>query len=243
MLGARGRATRVLVLDVECAVSRTAVALLPNGGTAGVDRHVLQELTAAAMLSFSLTDRGLADLELVGTLAGDDEREILIGVDRALSALGEDGVLVTHNGLAHDLPLLLRRCLANWAFECGAIREWSAVDEARHVDTLRRFGRGGRSAGPALTDLCACLGIEAAVPPPSRRFTVDARLRKGAVDVVRTALVFLHLEAMERGDGCWLAACWGDLATYLLSDPVRADHLLPLARQGLRIAEAAGRLA
>lgn len=243
MLGARALPSRVLVLDVECAVSRTAVALLPNGGAAGVDRHTLQELTAAAMLSFSLTDRGLADFELVGTLAADDERGVLIGIDRALAALGGDGVLVTHNGLAHDLPLLLRRCLANWLFECGAIREWSDAGDVRHVDTLRRFGGGGRSTGPALTDLCASLGIEAVVPPPSRRSPVDARLRKGAIDVVRTALVFLHLEAMERGDACWLAACWGDLAAYLLSDEVRADHLLPLARQGLRIAEAAGRLA
>ncbi|NJR80060.1 hypothetical protein [Sphingomonas corticis] len=236
-----GESKRVLVLDVECGVSAEAVALLPNGDAAGIDRRFLQELTAVAMLSFVVADDGLSCIELSGSLVEGDEREALLRIDAALRGLGAGGVLVTHNGVAHDLPLCLRRCLANWMFGCQAVREWVDADPHRHVDTLLRCGGGrGRAAGPALTDLCAALGIEAAVPARSSSRPVDARIRKGAVDVVRTALVYLHLEAMARGDGTWLATCWGDLAAHLLSGPVRADHLLPLARQGLRVAEAAG---
>ncbi|RXD04859.1 hypothetical protein EQZ23_06875 [Sphingomonas sp. UV9] len=235
-----GSAIRVLVLDLESRLSREALALLPdNRGGASIERALLQEIASVSLLGFSLGDGGISDASLVG-LTTDDERSILSLIEAALTDLGECGLLVTHNGVSHDLPLCLRRCMARWMHDCPEIQRWQDIGRERHVDTMLRTARRGSPIGPSLTDLSASLGIVAGLQPGGRGRRIDPLEVKGSFDVVRTALAFLHLEALRRRDSQWLALCWRDLAAFLLSPSGGGNHLRPIARQGLEIARAAG---
>jgi hypothetical protein len=233
---------RVLVLDVESRLSREAMASLPGGGGATIGRRYLQEIAAVSLLGFEAGEGGLGDFRLESALADEDgERSLLALIESRLAELGGTGLLVTHNGVAHDMPLCLRRCLSRWMFGCSEIARWATAGRERHVDTLLRCGGArGEKSGPALVDLCASLGVPAGLPPASRLRAVDPRIAKGAVDVAATALVWLHLEAMDRSNAVWLARCWSNLSAFLLSPGVRADHLMPIARRGLEVAAAIG---
>ena len=230
---------RVCVLDVESALSTEALAFLPLDDEATIRRRALQEIAAVSLLEFTATDDGLVDLRLDSGLSRViGEAGVLRMIDARLDELEDGDQLVTHNGVAHDMPLVLHRALRHWMFDARAIARWSVAPRDSHVDTLLRFGRRGDRAGPALVDLCAGLGFSAMPPAASLSRAADPLIRKGQVDVVATGLAFLHLMAMDRGSAGWLARCWRDVGRFLLAPDVRAAHLMPLARRGIQIGDA-----
>lgn len=229
----------VCVVDFESRLSPDAERLVARADHAAMSRAMLLEVSAVSMLSFRTTAEGLSDAKLETIVDPAPERVMLLAVEQALTSLGAEGLLVTHNGVAHDLPLALRRSIRQWLFDLPSLWRYAQGGPELHFDTMLRFGgRGGGRAGGSLVDLCAGLGFSALVPATGRRQAVDPLLRKGQVDVVATAVAFLHWEAAKRRSPRWLAAAWRDLGRYLLTSGIRADHLMPIARRGMEIGDA-----
>lgn len=223
----------VCVFDIETRVWSGASAFLAPGDQPRLERHVLQEIVAATTLEFAVVDDGIADIAMTTVLAAAiGEEALLLAIDGPLSrCLEAEGTLVTHNGRAHDVPVCFVRAMHHWLFTARSFDRWRQAPDERHIDTMLAFGRGdGR--GPSLVDLAAGLGFSALPGPRSVARPLAEPLRKGQVDIVCTAIVFLHLVAAERGDPGWLAAAWSDLSRFLLAPPVRAAHLMHLADAG-----------
>ncbi len=227
-LGSDGPATPVAVLDLETRLSSAAAS--PGGRSVDVARSALHEVAAVCVLSFRVGTSGLDDLALwSGRAAQRGEHSLIAELDRALlPAWRGGGLLVTHNGFVHDVPVLLRRCAHHGMFHSAGIEPWAGAPE-RHRDTLRLWGGG------ALRDLCVGIGI----PFPRVAATVPTALRglvKCEVDVVATALLWLHREAFARGGVGWLVRCWADLGRFLSMSEAKRPHLLPIARRGFELA-------
>ena len=234
----------VCVLDFESRLSADAQFLIAAKDHAAMSRAMLLEVSAVSLLRFRMTDDGLDDISLVGAASPMPERDMLLMAEDALASIGDEGLLITHNGVSHDMRLAVRRCMSRWLLDMPAIWRFAHGGPELHFDTMLRFGgRGEGRAGGALVDLCAGLGIPALVPPAGRRRDVDPLIRKGQVDVAATAVAFLHWEAARRRSARWLAAAWRDLGRYLLTPAVRADHLMPIARRGLELGDALARRA
>ena len=107
-------------------------------------RAMLLEVTAVTVLSFAMTADGLADVRMASAADPVPERDMLLGVEAELSGLGQQGLVVTHNGVAHDARLIARRCMRHWLHALFAFALVEAGPE-RHFDTMLRFG--GRAEG------------------------------------------------------------------------------------------------
>jgi hypothetical protein len=223
----------VCVLDIETRPWAGASALLAPGDRPRLERHMLQEISAASTLEFAITADGMAGLSMSTFMASElGEAELLLALDGPLSrCMDGGGTLVTHNGRAHDVPVCSIRAMHHWLFRARSFGRWRRDGQARHVDTMLAFGReAGR--GPSLVDLAAGLGFSAVPGPRSVVRPLPELLRKGQVDVVCTAIAYLFLVAEDRGDPKWLAAAWSAMSRFLLSPPVRASHLMHLADPG-----------
>jgi hypothetical protein len=227
---------RVAVLDIETRPSAAAHGRVREGGGSSDGRLALQEVAAAAILTFEASERGLAD---VGMWSGADEEGVLLaGASAVLHRVwGEGGRLVSHNGKAWDLPVCRIRAAASGLFVPDPFGRWAERPDL-HDDTLAAWG-GGRRRGPALADLCAAFGFSGELVR-SVRSPSDRRVAKAQLDVVATAIAWFHLRAPLQGGLPWLAVCWRDLGRALLAPPLRAPHLLPPARRGLEVADALG---
>lgn len=235
-----GRA--VCVLDFESRLSEDAQELIAPKDHAGMARSMLLEISAVSLLRFRMTDEGLDDVSLVSAADPASERDMLLMTEDALASLGAAGLLVTHNGVSHDMRLAVRRCMKQWLLDAPAIWRFANGGPELHFDTMLNFGgRGAGRPGGSLVDLCAGLGIPALVPPAGSRREVAPLIRKGQVDVAATAVAFLHWEAARRRSARWLAAAWRDLGRHFLTPAARADHLMPLARRGLELGDALAR--
>lgn len=202
-------------------------------------RAMLHEIAAVSILTFVTTDDGIADVMIESAVDPSAERDLVTLAMEALRSLGPKGVVVTHNGTAHDLPLLLRRSFASWMFDVQPLLDLLGDDHDRHFDTMLRFGgRGIGRPGGSLVDLCAGLGIPAVLPPPSPRRVIDPRVRKGQLDVAATAAAFLHWAAAERGSARWLANAWHGLAEHIVGRGPELLHLSAFARRGMELGAA-----
>lgn len=222
MLDRQGPAGRIAVLDIETEPNPAAISIAPRGG--GTNRTSLHRLAGYSLLCATETDDlQWSDMEL-HTRSDMPEYDMLFDLDEALTAAQERGAtLVSYNGLAHDLPTLRRRVIANWMF---ALPGLAALSDMPHVDIMRQETRGSRTAWPALADLCAGFGIptdylpvRAVENPPSIPH------RKSQVDVVATFLVLAHNLSARREESRTVSRAWLALVEFLKRPDVRQPHL------------------
>lgn len=225
---------RLSVLDLETVLSPLAAGSLRASEGASIKRLALNEIAAACVLSFDVSADGLSRPAMwSGRAAEHGEQSLLAALDGELSETWRaGGLLVTHNGVLHDLPVCMRRCAHHGMFHATGLAAWQDA-RGRHADTMRLWG--GR--GEALEHLCAGLGIPASEAPAPASAPLR-RLAKCEFDVAATAVLWMHHEAFRRGGVRWLATCWSDLGSFLLSRSHAMPHLVALARRGVEIAHA-----
>ncbi|GGB39618.1 hypothetical protein GCM10011380_31430 [Sphingomonas metalli] len=212
----------IAVIDIETEPDPFAVALAPRGGPA--NRTALHRITAFSVLSAIEGDDSEWRALDLQTRSGSQEYEMLFDLDAILTPLQEARAsVVTYNGVAHDLPALRRRTIANWLFALPGLR---GLANMPHLDLMREATRGGRGSWPSLKDLCASCGI-----PTDHQLVraIDEEAsvahRKCQVDVAATFLLMAHELSAVRGDSKTVSRAWLALADLLQRRTFRKPHL------------------
>ena len=210
-----------LVLDIETKQDPTARALA--GGGKGW-RIGLEKLSAFAVLTARLRKNVWDNVELVSG-ESEEEHDLLLRLDAIVGAHPASSILVSYNGTGHDLGVIRRRAARHWLFDLPLLEY---LQQADHVDLMRRHTRAAKDRFPSLRDACAGLGIAAdhrlvaanAVGPglPSR---------KAETDVVATFLLMLFELAIAERDHDVLYNGWRSLEAMIAAkNPERAaPHL------------------
>ena len=159
------------------------------------------------MASLLLLDRNAGEAEL-NTFEG-EERSVISSLSGSFSRW-PDATIVTFNGMSFDIPILRGRALVNHVFDRGL----ADLERRRHIDVRHAFP--GKGSLAMISDL---LGLDIDERTLSRR-------RKCEADVVRTVLVWMHLEAARTGRQEVLLCGWKLLARTL--DGARYSHLSAL---------------
>lgn len=217
----------ILVLDVEARGDTVARKLARR--TQGSPSLLLREITSVSCLRLHAGCHAAWQLETFHREHDLDEAQLLAAVDREVrSAAAEGAVLVTYNGLEHDLPLLRSRQVRWW--QCHHDGLLTYLDGVHpHVDVMRELPRGG-SRYARLTDACASLGVSLFGPS---RFEADREVpieqEKGELDVVGTALLYFFLLADRLANRELLLERLDSLAAFLARQAVFRPHLKALA--------------
>jgi hypothetical protein len=170
------------------------------------------------------------------------EFDILMRLDELLATAAAGAALVTYNGLAHDLPVLRRRCARHWMFGLPGVAAAAAMD---HLDVMLRQRLGRRDKMPSLREACAGLGISTADPRTATGPAIAPDVVKCQADVVATFLLALFEMAIDRGSEDVLVAGWEGLSAHLGAARPRALHLEhfrdhPLLRAVRKVRNSAG---
>lgn len=197
-------AVRILALDLEVDPGGQA----PGGpnplGKAEMRNPVRSRIRVGSLLLLDTT-AGKAELN---SFEG-AERTVVSSLSRSFSHW-PDATLITFNGMSFDIPILRGRALVNHVFDQGI----ADLDRRQHIDVRHAFpGKG------SLAMICDLLGLDVEERALSRRQKCEA-------DVVRTVLVWLHLEAGRTGREEVLQCGWKLLAAAL--DSARHAHLAAL---------------
>ncbi|WP_380782596.1 hypothetical protein [Sphingomonas sp. R86520] len=213
-----------IVLDIETRMDPLALAA---SGRRAAPRDLpapLQFVTALAILAYERDDAGrFHNFKLAGhqTPKG-GEASVVSSAERDLARVhASGGELVTFNG-NHDLGILRFACLRHRAFVGGGARRWLEEPDGRHHDVMLELGRDGR--WPSLNDVAAGLGFAAgnlarAVHSPA------IERDKAEIDVVRTMLLHIHLEAERRNEPQLLIAGALALGRFVAGRVRSAPHL------------------
>ncbi len=213
---------RLLVIDLETAPDPRCVAIAGRGDQ--INRAALHRLVAYSVLQAEEDANGnWGGFELTSD-ANPAELPMLLAISVKLQGLHDaTGTLITFNGLAHDLPALRRRLLANWAFDLNGL---ARADELNHLDLMQSGAGGAYGKWSNLRDSCAGLGIPLNhLIGPRNADPLAASIRKSQTDVVGTLLLLLHEIALARRSAQPLAAGWRALSDYLGQSPGKTPHL------------------
>lgn len=239
----------VVVLDIETVLDREAIEQAHRTGPAAFLRSWLHRVVSVSTLRFSRDEAGRCfdDFALRSLTAPSpgEEPALLDFVETQLAPLGETGRLVTYNGTAHDLPVLLHRRWAAWQFSPSRVTYFSRQRD-HHDDVMLQLSADGALRWPALIDVCAALGIPCHPLPPSRQAQrIDPMQVKGQTDVCATYVLHCLQTAQAAGSTAPLARGWTALADYLLGQFPAVPHLTqfattPMALVAREKAQAAG---
>jgi hypothetical protein len=121
------------------------------------------------------------------------EADLLSNVHAQVQRLAATGgVLITYNGVQHDLPLLRDRQSRWWQFEDAAILDY-AEGRHPHLDLLNARREGGRRPG-SLAEACASLGICLLGPNTLQgKSLIPREVEKADLDVIGTAALFFYV--------------------------------------------------
>ncbi len=217
----------LLFLDIE--VKPDAIARRLARRTSGVGALYLREVTMVALLSCQRRQAG--DEWGLRSYGRDDlnEADILSAVDAALVAhRARGGILISYNGTSHDLPLLRARQV-RWR-QCNreGIRSY-LEDQARHVDVMLSFTRGGVSFG-TLADACASVGLALFGPVQmDRDRELSPQQVKAELDVIGTAITFFHVLGDRIGSNEVIGEGLESLGSFLRAGGRSTSHLQHLA--------------
>jgi hypothetical protein len=223
-----------LVLDIETALDRDAAERARRTGPTAFLRSWLHRVVAVTTLAFTM-DRatlGFEGFALESALATDpaDEPALLAFVEKHLAHLGDDGLLITFNGRAHDVPMLLRRRLHHWMFAPSPLTRFARDAGEHHEDIMQMLSDTGAQRWPALIDICAALGIPSDHKLRVRKSAhVDPFLAKGQTDVLATYVLYCVCAAENCGTPDLLARGWTALADHLLLNFANLPHLTQFA--------------
>lgn len=227
------RNRRRCVLDIETAPDPHAVTLAGRRGRPASGQ--LREIVAASMLTFvEEAGGGYADFALASVdRSSSEERSMLRSIEAVLADVAVDGVLVTFNGRAFDLPVLRMRQLRWWLFAAAAVPA-IAADPARHVDVMLELSLDGAGRWPTLADACASVGF--CLAAPARAHVADTppvEVEKCERDVVATAILYFYVLAGRRADATPLLAGLPALGRFLRGPGCGGGHLHRFARSDL----------
>lgn len=213
---------RLLVIDIETAPDPLCVAIAGRGDQ--INRAALHRLVAFSILQVEEDAEGNWGGFGLTSASNQIEMPMLVAISKKLECLqAAAGTLITFNGLAHDLPALRRRAIANWAFELDGL---ARADETNHIDLMRSGAGGAHGKWSNLRDSCAGLGIPLNhLIGPRHADPLAASIRKSQTDVVGTLLLLLHEIALARRHARPLAAGWRALSDHLGQTGVKAPHL------------------
>ncbi|HEX4694455.1 hypothetical protein [Sphingomonas sp.] len=183
-----------MVLDIETRIDAGALRATrrtsaPKGMPSG-----LQGIAAAALLEFTMDDRGVCDdFRLTAAdRAGGGERAIVAMAERKLAGLAaDDGTLVTFNG-SHDLGILRLAAVRQRQFDHAAAAGWLRDGGDRHDDLMLELESGPR-AWPRLDDIAAKLGIVSNSEFFLGDVATSAERMKCELDVVVTLALYMHI--------------------------------------------------
>lgn len=221
---------RTVVLDIETIPDQAAMLRADYRQTDEYAPWPLHELVCASYLVVEGTHPDKLSFR-IGSASRDDhgERGIVATVERELEVANE---LITYNGEAHDLPILLARgVLAEVAMP--AIRGFATrTSLARHADLLRELRSHGAPAC-TLKQLCAPLRIPVKPDRQARVADLAARGDRDAIkaycesDTVATWLAARMWRSTT--DPAYGQECWRTLARWIVAEQPRLAHLLPFA--------------
>jgi hypothetical protein len=228
---------RICVLDIETSIDTEAIKLLAERRRGSENASALRQVVSASILS-AMEDDGNWEVTAIDTMStisidheqpsSTQEEDVLAFVDQQLADLeAAGGVLVTYNGVAHDLPILCRRAARHRLFEAQGLLS----PTLKHLDLLHARLMPNES-WPKLKELAASFGIPVAARLP-RNAQVSAQQAKAEVDVCATFLVLvceLSL-ARQKPDAFYLG--WRALGRYIREAGKRGEHLQQFARHML----------
>lgn len=225
---------RRMVLDIETTLDREAVARAGRSGPSAFVRPWLHRVVAVTTLCFNVEPSSCSfdgfSLETVLALDPTEEPALLDWVEARLGDLGDDGMLVTFNGFAHDLPMLLRRRLHHWLFSSSRMQALQWRGAAGHQDMMLTLSDQGEQRWPTLIDACAGLAIPC---NPALRARGSARLDpflvKGQTDVAATFLLYCLFGSLSATSPALLVNGWTALADHLLAVAPTQPHLTQFA--------------
>ena len=233
----RPRARRC-VLDLEVAPDRHACVL---SGRRTVPRgSPLNEIVNASVLTFEEQRKGGFGSFRIASWHRDsfEEQDLLVNVEAELAAVEVDGVLVTFNGRAFDLPILRQRQLRWWMCEAASVAVIND-DPRAHVDVMLDLSLGGVGRWPSLSDACASVGFS--LKGPSTAMRPDAlpyETERCERDVVATAILYFHVLSAARRSVQPLLDGLPALGAFLASVGGGGHHLQRFARSALLSARA-----
>lgn len=212
------------VIDIETA-PRNGVGSGRRDGVAAADGISNHALTCATLLIVEEDPDGEQRPTLHSRETSGDEAGLLAWLDSLLPDPEDHTLLVSFNGVGHDLVALRSRALATWSFAERRLARWT-TGEGRHLDLMLALSSDGRGRWPSLAAACGSLSIPAKILPPRSARDARAVLLSNQCDVVATHLLHLHLRAFETGSALPLARGWLALAEALGGASAPA-HLLP----------------
>ena len=227
---------RGLVLDIE---TRTDRLLLAASGRRAAPRDMpaaLQTVAAAALLAFDVDDFGrYSGFRLSGLHVDQCDEATLVGVcERELCDLfSAGGELVSYNG-AHDLAVLRLALLRSLQVGGGGVARWLDDPGGRHADLMKAVA--GAERWPRLADLSSALGFG-----PGLRMDgvgIPCERQKAEVDVVRTLLLHMFLEAERMGDPTVITFGAIALGRFVNASARRHPHLRAILKSPLYLAAA-----
>lgn len=211
------------VIDIETAPDPVAVSLA--GAKGATVAGPLHRLTALSLLVATENADGSWAVPKLTTFGSPlTEFDILLALDAALAALSEQSpVLVSFNGIGHDLDVIVRRAAVHLMF---ALPGLNAIADLEHDDLMRTMTRGWRDRRGGLRQACAGFGIptdhEFSMP---RGATIDRQARKSQVDVLATLILLLHEVSIRRRNPDALVNGWTAVESMLDAMPHRLPHL------------------
>lgn len=200
--GAGDGMRRCCVLDIEVTPDHHARVLAGRRGAVPMDSPLNRIVNASVMTFRRDGDGRLADFDLVSFHTDVyQEADVVANVDRVLAGVHADGgMLVTYNGIAHDVPILRGRQLRWW--QCSAVGVAAfAEGKGDHLDLMIEVAGSGRRWAK-LSDACASVGFSLRGPVPiGGERTLPYEVEKCELDVVGTTVLLLYvLAARSRSD-------------------------------------------
>lgn len=223
-----------MVLDIETALDREAVERTGRSGPSAFVRPWLHRVVVVTTLRFDVDTSACSfdafSLDTVLALEPAEEPALLDSVEARLGDLGDDAMLVTFNGLAHDLPMLQRRRLHHWLFAWSRMQELQSRGAAGHQDVMLALSDQGAQRWPTLVDACAGLAIPCNAALRARGSArLDPFLVKGQTDVAATFLLHCLCGSAAAGSPALLVNGWTALADHLLAVAPTQPHLTQFA--------------
>lgn len=193
-----GGMRRCCVLDIEVAPDPHARVLAGRRGAVPIDSP-LNRVVNASVMTFRQDGEGrIAGFDLLSFHVDEyGEADVVANVDRVLAGVHADGgMLVTYNGIAHDVPILRGRQLRWW--QCSAVGIAAfAEGEGDHVDLMIEIAGSGRRWAK-LSDACASVGFSLRGPAPiGQERTIPYEVEKCELDVVGTTVLMLYVLAAK----------------------------------------------
>lgn len=228
---------RFAVLDIESVPCPDTAALAPRSDQNLVHRGALQKIACVSLL-YGVEDGARFKVEDLRTfsLADYDESDIIGTLDLLLPPCADNNLLITYNGVSHDMRLLMLRACSLWMFPLDTLAAWFEAPPSRHLDLHRSVYGGPGSTRWSLADISAAHGL--AIRPgllaksifwlhEHERYEVIEEHNR--MDVAATFLGYAAHRSFVTGRDGYLLSAWAELGRLFEHAPSCVAKVNPLA--------------